>query len=98
MINEYRKKPTLVKAVVWNGQNIDEVNNFIHPHGHIYMGEVVITTLEGTMRGSCGDYIVKGVKGEFYPCKPDIFEHNHELVSAGSIGGVYLTPEPQEKR
>lgn len=40
-----------------------------------------ITTLEGTMFASCGDYIIQGVDGEFYPCKPDIFEKTYELVT-----------------
>lgn len=39
-----------------------------------------IETLEGTMRADQGDYIVKGIKGEVYPCKPDIFEANHEII------------------
>ena len=39
-----------------------------------------IHTLEGTMQASYGDYIIKGVKGEFYPCKPDIFEQTYEKV------------------
>lgn len=43
-------------------------------------GELVIRTLEGDMTASYGDYIIKGVKGEFYPCKPDIFNETYELV------------------
>lgn len=39
-----------------------------------------IDTLEGTMRATAGDYVIRGVKGEFYPCKPDIFEATYELV------------------
>lgn len=39
-----------------------------------------INTLEGTMVAQFGDYIIKGVKGEFYPCKPDIFHQTYELV------------------
>lgn len=42
--------------------------------------DMVIETLEGPMRASAGDYIIRGVKGEFYPCKPDIFEATYELV------------------
>ena len=41
-----------------------------------------VVTLEGTMVASCGDWIIKGVKGEFYPCKPDIFEATYELVGS----------------
>lgn len=43
---------------------------------------VDITTLEGVMRASLGDWIIRGVQGEFYPCKPDIFEATYEAVSA----------------
>lgn len=43
-------------------------------------GELIIRTLEGDMRATYGDYIIKGVQGEFYPCKPDIFESTYELA------------------
>ena len=45
-----------------------------------YKGEVVIRTLEGNMIASVGDYIIKGLRGEFYPCKPDVFEKKYELI------------------
>lgn len=45
-------------------------------------GELVIRTLEGDMRATYGDWIIKGVQGEFYPCKPDIFDATYEQVSA----------------
>lgn len=84
---KYKKKPVVVEAIQWNGANhllpqtefmkgsnafLDRTNNPI--------GEIVIPTLEGVMRAQPGDYIIKGVKGEFYPCKPDIFEATYELV------------------
>lgn len=47
------------------------------PEGNVYFE---IETLEGTMKASLGDWIIKGVKGEFYPCKPDIFEATYERV------------------
>jgi hypothetical protein len=43
-------------------------------------GAMVIMTLEGLMTVSIGDYVIKGIKGEFYPCKPDIFEESYEKV------------------
>ena len=43
-------------------------------------GNVVIPTLEGNMNASIGDYIIKGLRGEFYPCKPDVFEKKYELI------------------
>lgn len=47
------------------------------PHPHV---ACVIRTLEGKMRAECGDWIIRGVKGEMYPCKPDIFEATYEAV------------------
>lgn len=48
--------------------------------------EIVIHTLEGDMLASPGDYIITGVHGEQYPCKPDIFEETYELVESGECG------------
>lgn len=47
---------------------------------HAKFGFIVIRTLEGTMVGEAADYLICGIKGEFYPCKPDIFEASHEPV------------------
>ena len=44
---------------------------------------IAIDTLEGTMRADAGDFVIRGVQGEFYPCKPDIFEATYELVETG---------------
>lgn len=81
---EVRKKPVVVEAVQWNGCNFDEVYHFTHcclsyvkP---IKKLELSIQTLEGEMIASKGDWIIKGVNGEFYPCKPDIFEKTYEIV------------------
>ena len=84
----YRKKPVIIEAVKWAGDNIKEIYDFTlndknnrsititdNPEKAIY-----IETLEGTMKASKNDYIIKGVKGEFYPCKPDIFEETYEEV------------------
>lgn len=83
----YRKKPVVIDAVMWNGENFNEINNFAK--GHIEFikmvseDSLVIRTLEGKMSADIGDYIIKGVKGEFYPCKPDIFKMTYEELSAG---------------
>ena len=84
MINKYRKKPVIIEAVIWTGNNIDEVkklaknatDNFIFDNNDLF-----IETLEGNMKVSVGDYIIKGIAGEFYPCKPDIFKETYETVS-----------------
>ena len=80
---KYRKKPVEIDAIRWDGENINEIFEFCqtaytdYGTGH---REVKIQTLEGPMSASVGDYIIKGVKGEFYPCKPDIFEMTYEKV------------------
>ena len=77
---KFRKKPVVIDAVQWTGDNYQEISNFAWPDcglcGHI----PVINTLEGMMQVSDGDWIIRGVNGEFYPCKPDIFEKTYELV------------------
>ena len=54
-------------------------DNFFIDHSLVY-GGLVIKTLEGNMIASIGDYIIKGLRGEFYPCKPDVFEKKYELI------------------
>lgn len=65
----------VIEAVQWTGDNIDEIQNFCHnSRWSIIGGELTIHTLEGNMEASIKDYIIKGVRGECYPCKPDIFK------------------------
>ena len=72
---KYTKKPVTIEAVQWTGKNYDEIRHFL-PYGvrRFDVDGLHINTLEGDMRADTGDYIIKGVKGEFYPCKPDIFK------------------------
>ncbi len=91
---KYRKKPVVVEAVRWTGSNLEEIRNFvgsdlIEECVELFdikrtlkemLVDIAIDTLEGTMRVDYGDYIIKGVQGEFYPCKPDIFEQTYEEV------------------
>jgi hypothetical protein len=82
---KYRKKPVVIDAVKWTGENLDELRAFVPEefrHNKINQPMGIIT-LEGVMTVSEGDYIIKGVKGEFYPCKPDIFEMTYEKESEG---------------
>ncbi len=84
----YRKKPVEVQAVRWDGTNMGEIAAMfseglkaISPGGRA--GEMLtIRTLEGNMTAQRGDWIIRGVKGEPYPCKPDIFEATYEPVEA----------------
>jgi len=88
---KYRKKPVVIEAFqygltdksdlpLWakDAMSRDLIKPFSQYGGSMRWAE--IETLEGTMRANVGDYIIKGVKGEFYPCKPDVFEMTYELV------------------
>ena len=79
---KFRKKPVVVDALQWLGLNTDEAVAFAgealcQGNDEYKLG---INTLEGTMFANVGDWIIKGVKGEFYPCQPDIFEDTYEAV------------------
>ena len=84
MIQKFRKKPVEIEAVVWDN-NFDEIFQFMDADNNLgivgFTGDVLnIRTLEGIMDAQPGDYVIKGVKGEFYPCKPDIFEMTYDVV------------------
>lgn len=84
---KFRKKPVIIEAVQFTGKT-EPIREFMKGGPPITFGmdaegnvmSVIINTLEGEMTGSIGDWIIKGVKGEFYPCKPDIFEQTYEPV------------------
>jgi hypothetical protein len=79
---KYRKKPVVIEAIQFNGENQDDVAEFMGEMIRTnFFPDILIETLEGTMKANIGDYIIKGVKGEFYPCKPDIFEMTYEPVN-----------------
>lgn len=86
---KYRKKPVIIEAIQFedNSDRIIEIHEFMGG-GTIRVNYedknnpyLKIETLEGIMKASVGDYIIKGVNGEFYPCKPDIFEKTYERVT-----------------
>jgi len=88
---KYRKKPVVIEAFQLLPRNpvpqwlIDSHNvrfNYGPPDafGNVHWVEASIKTLEGTMKANNGDWIIKGVKSELYPCKPDIFEATYEAV------------------
>jgi hypothetical protein len=83
----YRKKPIVIEAVQFDGSNGSKNalmklmdTNFIASVKIEGVEQFTIETLEGNMTATEGDYIIKGVKGEIYPCKPDIFEMTYEKV------------------
>lgn len=87
---KYRKKPVVIDAIQWTGNNLREIIDFSGLHEsatkwtwkqyeHIVKKEgLKIFTMEGPLMASAGDWIIKGIKGEFYPCKPDIFASTYE--------------------
>jgi len=81
---KYRKKPVVIEAFQFLSKdnvpnNLKCVCSFGLGEGSL-VEELLIPTLEGVMKANIGDWIIKGVKGEFYPCKPDIFEATYEKV------------------
>lgn len=88
-MSKYRKKPVVIEAIKWDGQNsFDELYKFTDADNNYGIVGMVngnsdiaeIRTLEGIMQAQPGDFIIKGVNGEYYPCKPDIFEKAYEKV------------------
>lgn len=82
MIKKYRKKPVIIEAIQWNGKNLNVIDGFIGEAIDNNGMTLTIHTLEGDMEAKVGDYIIKGVNGEFYPCKPDIFAKTYEEVES----------------
>ena len=84
----FRKKPVVIEAWQVSPPTIHLTTGWINTNGGdaSYHGErgpdcyIDISTLEGVMRADVGDWVIRGVKGEFYPCKPDLFEATYEEV------------------
>lgn len=77
----YKTKPCEIEAIQWTGKNIIELLDW--GQGQILWNDVddlFIDTLEGRMKANINDYIIKGLRGEFYPCKPDVFEKKYEKI------------------
>jgi hypothetical protein len=91
-VQTFREKPVEIQAIPFDGtkESANEILAWIggwgadakRAHGNKPEQGLVITTLEGDMRVSSGDYVIRGVQGEFYPCKPDIFAATYEAVDA----------------
>ena len=77
---KYRKKPVVIEAIQWTGSNLKDVIEFLGGESWMNGRDLIIKTLEGDLHASVGDFIIRGVAGEFYPCKPDIFEKTYEKV------------------
>ena len=86
MVKTYVKKPIQIEAIQWNGKNFDEIKAFCKDAMLAYDGELIIPTLEdgkfikAKHVATEGDYVIKGIRGEFYFCKEDIFNETYEEV------------------
>jgi len=92
---KFRKKPVVIEARQWDGfcTTAERLMQWMRTHGvsSVYTdgpSALTICTLEGDMIAVPGDWIIQGVKGEFYPCKPDIFEATYEEVNDGARASV----------
>jgi len=83
---KFRKKPIVIDAIQYDGsdQSIADISEFMSADRPLRWlstdDSLMIDTLEGSMKANVGDWIIKGIKGECYPCKPDIFEATYEKV------------------
>jgi hypothetical protein len=82
MIKKYKKKPVVIEALSTNLYfDYKKIANFVGKENLLLdEGKLYIVTLEGNMEVTLGDFIIKGVQGEFYPCKPDVFKATYELA------------------
>lgn len=91
MIKRYKTKPCEIEAIQWTGSNLKEVLEFANNKiiyneitakgsGELLGYEISIKTLEGIMLAGKGDFIIKGLRGEFYPCKPYVFKKKYEVI------------------
>lgn len=87
---KYRKKPVIVEAIQYTGDNLLEVMKFCKAIR--FIDYLYIATLESNMRVNIGDYVIKGVRGEFYPCEKNIFEETYEAVNTKDD---YIKVEPK---
>ena len=84
-MQKFVKKPVVIEAIQYDGANITEIETFVRGKLPTIMtsdlgAQLVLSTLEGDMKVTKGDYVIKGIKGEFYPCKPDIFKSTYNVI------------------
>ncbi|OGM02631.1 hypothetical protein A3K72_01905 [Candidatus Woesearchaeota archaeon RBG_13_36_6] len=85
---QFKKKPIIIRAIQFTSETKDMVfNDIIQVQGNVQPSRnkenmiiLIIPTLEGEMTANLGDWIIQGIKGELYPCKPDIFDKSYEEV------------------
>ena len=81
-MGKFRKKPVVIEAMLYDPNTlvVDEFLAWLECQWRQDSDGIAIITLEGEMKANQGDWIIKGIAGEFYPCKPDIFEATYESV------------------
>lgn len=88
-MKKYKKRPVVIEAARFDGYNADSLMQWVNSSTGYCTAflslkddsrTILIKTLEGVMTASIGDWVIKGVQGEFYPCKPDIFDQTYEEV------------------
>jgi len=96
MFEAYIKRPLVIKAIKWDGN--EKTLNLIRQQAegvYIEDGNLIIPTLEGDMRANVGDYVIIGLRGESYPCKPDIFHKSYikvdESITHECAGCLYFS-------
>ena len=91
---KFKKKPVVIDAIQLTQKTVQECYEFVGAVGNFPEcgmgidpsdGQFKITTLEGVMIADVNDWIIKGIKGEFYPCKPDVFERSYDKVDDDSL-------------
>jgi len=115
MIQKFRKKPVIIDAVQFNGNNQIEIMDFVgmklehssppshYEHDHDITDDLITITIPTLEDGKNGqvkhianrhDWIIKGVNGEFYPCKPDIFDKTYELAALEDLRKLKIEKRP----
>ncbi|WP_217589601.1 hypothetical protein [Lentibacillus saliphilus] len=79
-VRKYQPKKREIEAMEWTGKNFDELKEFLPSKDldYNFLGRPVIKTLEGNMPVNEGDFIIKGIRGDYFPCKPEVFHQNYE--------------------
>lgn len=99
MTRKFEKLPVVIEAVQYDGTNLMDIVDFVDQALlREAFGNVYIVTLEGEMEVSLDDWVIKGVKGEFYPCKPDVFEATYKEVPTDCLGNPCPDHNPVQHR
>lgn len=96
----FRKKPVVIDAIQWTGENVNEITELADPGTTPFEfigGRLYVVTLEGRMAASVGDWIIRGIAGELYPCKPDIFKKTYEPAGRVARRTSYTLPDCRDR-